>query len=331
MDQELVRLIRLLRGFALNQVIASAVRRDIPSLVAGTTRTGVELAALTGLPWQRLQPMLVILADLGIVQMEGDGYRGTPAAELLARGSGRLHGLALMSAESYYRAWAALDTSLDTGASAFEHVHGMSMWQYLDAHPDVSEQFAQTMGASADLAAQPILEAVEFPAHGTLVDVGGGNGSLVAAILEHHPGLHAQVLELPSQVRRANERLGGRGLDGRYRVVAGDMFTDIPAGADLYLFKGVFHNWPDEALTRMLTPFCAGLRSGARVVVVERAMSDGPMTVDQAINTLTMTLLFGSTDRTVEEYRALLTAQGLHTRIPDATDPRLDIIEATKE
>lgn len=326
---DLVRLSRILKSFAVNQIIASAVRLDIPSLVRAKDRTPGELAELTGIPWARLSAVMAALVDLGIVERNGDAsYASTPLAGLLSRDGGGLYGQALLCGDMYYRTWARLDHSLRTGESAFAEEFGTSMWQYLDEHPEEAGWFSRTMGASSHSVADALMDRCRFPETGLVVDVGAGDGTFLTAVLERHPGLRGLGVERAGQTGRLAAVIDEHDLRERCTVVPGDMFQGVPPHGSVYVFKGVLHNWSDTDLEPMLKRLRSQTAPGTRLLVIEHPLPQpADMTVYGAVNALMMTLLFGSSDRTADGYRLLLQRCGFQAEVRPSPDGAPDIIE----
>jgi len=152
-----------------------------------------------------------------------------------------------------------------------------------------------------------------FPETGVIADLGAGDGTLSAGLLKRHPGLRAIVFEQPSVIDQARQAMRAQGLTDRCEFVAGSFLEEVPAGADLYLLKSVIHDWDDTAAVRILQNCREGMgygSSGGRLLVIERAMSDHDP-LGAAMRDLTMLVLFGSRDRTSEEYEELMRRAGL--------------------
>ncbi|HET8933928.1 MAG TPA: methyltransferase, partial [Polyangiales bacterium] len=137
-----------------------------------------------------------------------------------------------------------------TGRPAYEHVHGRAFWQDLDAHPEIAHSFDELMAAQASAVASHIVAAHDFTKVQRVIDVGGGNGALLAAIATTHKQIVGSVVDLPTTVARASERFAALGLASRCDVIAGSAFEALPTGADVYLLASVLHNWSDHDATR---------------------------------------------------------------------------------
>ncbi|GLY95202.1 methyltransferase [Actinoplanes sp. NBRC 103695] len=190
-----------------------------------------------------------------------------------------------------------------TGEAAFPHLYGRGFWEDLAADPKRSASFDVLMASRLTDAPQ-VAAAYPWGSLGHLVDVGGGNGSLLLTILQAHPELRGTVLDLAGPVTRAAEAIAAAGLDDRAGIHEGSFFDELPAGAGGYLLSGVLHDWPDDEAGRILRR-CAGAagRTG-KVLIVE----DNP---PQTSGDLRMLCYVRGRDRTVGELTALAGTAGL--------------------
>lgn len=322
------RLRELLRGHVLTQLVASAVRFGIPDHLAAAELDEAALGARTGIGAAELRRFLRALEGLGLVERAGDRYRGTSLAALL-RADGAWHGAALMSGAEYYEAWAGLDHALLAGRSAFRHRHGRDLWEVLASKPDVARSFARTMRANSEPIAGELLEVYALPATGCVADLGAGDGTLLAALLQRMPALRGLALEQAALLGPLRETLTERGVAGRCEVVAGDLRERVPGGATLYLLKSVIHNWSDDDALRILRNCRSVIRDGAKLVILERALEPaGDHALGSAILDLTMLVLFGTRDRTASEYAELATAAGFVVGQILTTRSGLTVLEA---
>jgi SAM-dependent methyltransferase len=205
------------------------------------------------------------------------------------------------------RAWSTLLTAVETGAPAYDDVFGRPFWDDLAAHPYVAASFDALMGPEGH--GPP---SVDIPLTGgwdgirTVVDVGGGTGSLLAAILQAHPSLHGTLVDLPSTVARAAATFEAAGVADRVTVAGQSFFDPLPAGADLYLMKNVLADWPDREAIALLTRCGEAARPSGRVMVMA-----GVTDAEQADPELLMMVLVGGKNRTIAEFRELAAASGL--------------------
>jgi hypothetical protein len=271
----------LVIGVGATQLIRAAARLGLADLLVATPRTAAELADLTGTDPDALHRMLRGLVAIGLFRLGRDGrFRNNRLSRALcAGGPGSLRNYALyFGSAANVRAWADLDRTLDgddidgsggSGGSAFERIHGTTIWDWFDAHPDERETFAGAMGELTELYASAVASARPFAAVRRLCDVGGGRGTLLAEILLRHPRIEGVLLESHGVVDAARPFLAARGVLDRVELVAGSFFAEVPAGCDAYLLKNVLHDWDDARCREILGVCRRAMAQGALLLVVE--------------------------------------------------------------
>ena len=236
--------------------------------------TSDELANEAGADPETLYRLLRALASVGVLH-EGDGrlFSLTPVGELLRSDvPGSLHGWAAYAGRPYFwAAWADLLHSVRTGENAFRHVHGQDVWSYRADRPEESVLFDAAMKALTGASNAALIDAFDFSRFGTLVDVGGGNGALLADVLASNPGRYGES----SSTRRTSSRarmqvLEAAGVADRCRIESGNFFEAVPEGGDAYLLKSIIHDWEDEDSSAILRVVRAAMPEGAALLVVER-------------------------------------------------------------
>ncbi|MEU9987610.1 methyltransferase [Streptomyces sp. NPDC048045] len=213
--------------------------------------------------------------------------------------------------------WAGLVGSVRTGDPAFERVHGQDVWDYMRDRTDVSTVFDDAMSEASRQLIAPVVDAYDFGGIDTLVDVAGGHGALLAAILAVNPDTRGLLYDRPEVVAGAKQTFQDRGVDDRAEIVAGDFFDSVPAGADAYLLSNVIHDWDDEQSLKILTNCRRALAEGGRVLLVEAVMPqrDEPSPTVTLMD-LNMLVLCGGKQRTETEFAELFGRAGLRlTRI----------------
>jgi orsellinic acid C2-O-methyltransferase len=304
-DHDDSRLGAMLDGHITTQLIAAAVRFGIPDLLTEAA-TEERLSAATGISPGRLRRFLSALSKIGLVEPIGEGhYRNTPMARHLLKETGALYGHALMAGNIYYEAWENLDSALLTGQSAFELSHGDSLWAYLDRDAETAAAFTRTQGWNTERLITEIIDLYPFPDSGVLADLGAGDGTLVAALLERFPGLRAIVFEQPAVLENTRRSLREHEVDERCTFSSGNFLEEVPEGGDLYMLKSVIHNWDDDSALRILRNCREAMADHSRLLLIERA-TDETDPVSSAVPDMTMLVLFGSRNRTVDDYERLL-------------------------
>jgi O-methyltransferase domain/Dimerisation domain len=324
-------LAQMIRGAVLTQLVYVVVKLGVPELLREGPRPADALAAATGADPGTLYRLLRALASLGIL-VEDDRRRFAlaPAGELLRDGvPGSLRGSALFYGEPWcWQAFGCLFESAHSGTTPFLHVHGAGFFDYLARHADAAEAFHEHMLALTGQDAAAITAAYDFGSLGRIVDVGGGHGALLAAILRAHPEAQGVLFDRPSVVEGAREFLGAEGLADRCDLVGGSFFDDVPAGADAYLLKDVLHDWEDEPAVAILRACRSAAGSAARLLVVERLLPPGAAPAPGKLTDVIMLVLTGGRERTETEYRSLLAAGGFAlTRVVPTGSP-MSVLEA---
>jgi hypothetical protein len=226
--------------------------------------------------------------------------------------------------------WGDLRHAVTTGRSAFEHTHDQPFYDYLGEHPAVGAPFNRYMSATSRQHNAAVLAAYDFAAFRTLVDVGGGHGATLAAILQRHPALRGILVDRPDVAGRGG-LLEAAGVAERCAVVGGDMLRSVPGGGDAYLIKWVLMDRPDDVAIRLLRGCAEAMADGGRVLVVEMVMPPGGEPSFSKLMDVQMLMLFGGGRvRTEAEFRDLFAAAGLRlTRIVPTPSPN-SIVEGVR-
>ncbi|HWF73836.1 MAG TPA: methyltransferase [Solirubrobacteraceae bacterium] len=311
----------LVTGYYCSAAIYAACALGVPDVLAGGARGHDEVAASCGADPAALLRLLRMLASTGIV-VQGDdgGFELSETGRLLrSEGQDSMRALALQFASPGQQGpWMELAYSVRTGHGAFEHAHGVNVFTYMSEHPEGAAVFNAAMaflgGQSGAALARG--DAYDFSALSTLVDVGGGLGTLLANLLEANPELEGTLFELPHTAEGARKLLTERGLTDRCRVLAGDVFSDpLPEGADAYLLKHVIHDFDDPRATEILGACRRAMAERSRLLLVESVHPDrvepSALHLRMTGSDLNMLVQLGGRERTEEDFRALLDAAGL--------------------
>ena len=324
-------LTRLIGGFQVSQAIHVAATLGIADLVGGGARTADELAAETGAHGPSLYRLLRALAAVGIFH-EGDGRRFslTPMAELLRSDvPGSLQGWAAFIGRPYFReSWTALEHSIRTGENAFQHLHGTDVWSYRGERPEESAIFDRAMQSLTGGANRELIDAYDFSRFATVVDVGGGNGTLLAALLAEYPTMQGIVFDQDHVVANGGPVLEAAGVADRCKVVGGSFFEEVPGGGDAYTLKSIIHDWDDERSIEILRVCRRAMSDDAKLLLIERIV--GPPNEDPRtkFGDLNMLVNPAGRERTVEEWDSLLDASGFRLEGTTPSASGLAVIEA---
>jgi len=318
------RMRTMINGYQVSQALSVAARLGLPDLLVDGPRTVDDLAGATGTHSPTLLRLMRALAAVGVFERSENGRFGlTDLGATLRRDAPHsIAGWAEFIGRPYYtQAWAALGESVRTGDNAFGLVHGTTIWAYRASRPDEQLLFDRAMGALSGAVVEAVARTYDFGRVGTVVDVGGGRGALLTAILAEHPGVHGVLFDQPEAVA---------GLEGgdRWSVVGGDFFTAVPDDGDAYLLKAVIHDWPDDESVAILRTCRKAIRESGRLLLIEQLLDQAPDAVRTAFSDLNMLVAPGGRERELSEYGALLSAAGfrLDRAIPTGTD--VFVIEA---
>jgi hypothetical protein len=268
---------RLVNGFQVSQALHVAAVLGLSDQLADGPRSVADLAAATSTDERSLHRLLRALATAGVYAVGEDGrFANTEVSEgLRPDAPGSLAGWAAFVGRPYqWQAWSSLLDSIRTGDNAFGMVHDESVWAYRSAHPDEQAIFDDAMTALSRVLADAAAEAYDFSRFGTVVDVGGGHGALLAAILRRYTTVRGILFDQPAVVAAAG-RLDDAGLTGRVERVGGSFFESVPA-ADAYVLKSVIHDWPDDEAVAVLRRCRESMAEDGAVLLVEQLLGRGP-------------------------------------------------------
>lgn len=328
--QAAARLRDMIMGFRVTQLLYVAARLHLADHLADTPQPATELARLVGADEAALRRVLRALAGLGIL-IETDGaFALTTLGQFLRRDlPDSLHGIAVLYGDDWlWSAYGQMLHSALTGHTAFAHVHGTPFYEYLDRNTSAAAHFQDAMASYSRQEATAIAEAYDFPANSTVVDVGGGQGTLLAALLSAHPSLSGVLFDQPAVVARAEQVFAAAGVAPRATGVGGDFFSSVLPEGDVYVLKSVVHNWDDQAAERLLQSCRRAMRPGARLLIAERVVPSDNAPSEAKLFDINMLVIVGGRERTQAEYRRLLERSGLALLRVIPTKSPLSLIEA---
>ena len=317
MDHDTLRpslaLRRLVNGYQVTQAIHVAAVLGIADLLADGPRSSDDLAAATETHSGTLYRLLRALAGVGVFREEENRHFALTDLGACLR-SDALEPVGRWAAfvgEPYqWQAWSTLLHSVQTGENAFRHVHGIDSWTFRSRHPELGASFDRAMTDLSRQLSTAILAAYDFDRFGQIVDVGGGNGAFLAAILAKHPMAHGVLFDQPHVVSGAAPILAAAGVPDRCQVVGGSFFEAVPTGGDAYLLKAILHDWEDEPCVRILRICRQAMADGTALLVIERELGRPNQDPDAKFSDLNMLVGPMGKERTPDEYAALFAAAG---------------------
>ncbi|HET7552464.1 MAG TPA: methyltransferase [Gemmatimonadaceae bacterium] len=320
-------LFRMISGYQLAQLVhVVAVLRIADLLVLGP-RSVDDLAAQTGANADRLYRVLRALGAVGVLEeLEGHSFALTPLSDLLRSDHPEsLRPMSIFLGGVSYRTWGELLYGVMSGETPAEKVLGMPGFAYLRRDSEAGEAFDATMTVISRRHVQSIVEGYDFSDALTVVDVGGGQGMLLAGVLKANPHLHGILFDQPSVVAAAKRTLEGAGVSERCELVGGDFFRAVPPGGDIYMLRSIIHDWDDMPATTILANCERAMAEDGRLLVMESVIDAGEKSVAAKFLDVQMLVTTGGRERTVEEFEQLFAAAGLEVGrvIPVGVDGRI--------
>jgi hypothetical protein len=321
-----IGILEIMSGVFIAGAVSCLARLGIPDLVEHGPKSAEELAAKIGAQPRELYRLMRATASVGVLAEGSDGnFSQTPMSEVLrSNANPSLRSFAMMSGRDWHsQGWARLEHCVRTGKRALDEVHGMPLFKYFEQHPEEGQIFNQTMSELSAIEAPAVADAYNFAGIGSIVDVAGGHGQMLATILARNPQMTGTLYDLPHVVEGAkNGAL--KPLMERCAVASGDMFTRLPDGADAYIMKHILHDWPDAECIKILKSCRSGVNSGGKLLVVDHVIKLGNDFHPGKFLDLQMLIFPGGRERTEKEFDELFAAAGwklnrvIPTRVPES-------------
>lgn len=308
--------LRMIWGIHVSRAVYVAAELGIADLLAGGPTTAAHLAQARQAHEPSLYRVLRLLASLGVLaEHDGRAFSLTVLGERLRTG-----------VPASMRAWAMLVESLGgvralepiietvrTGKPGIDLAHGMDIFGFIAAHPRLAQGFQAAMSERTAAFAPSVATGYDFSRMRTVADIGGGQGTLLAAILRAHAHLRGILFDRPAVAAGAAAVLRAAGVEDRCEIVPGDFFNGVPGGADGYLLANVLHDWDDARSVQILAACRRAMADGGRVLIVERLIPADPAdAVPVLLSDLNMLVFTGGQERTNAEYGELIAAAGLN-------------------
>jgi SAM-dependent methyltransferase len=329
----------LIAGYWVSRLIYVAAKLGIADLLKDGPRTAGDLSVAAGVDASALYRVLRTLSGYGLFsESTGKRFKLTPlGATLRTDVPASMNAFALMLVEKHvWDAWEQLIFAVRTGQLPFDKIFGVPFYKYLEQHPDDLKVFGESMTSLSGTENPEIAAAYQKIQKSagirTLVDVGGGHGSLLAMILKKHAALRGVLFDLPPVIARAqNERhVTAKGIADRCTLVPGSFFESVPAGGDAYLLKYILHNWDDESSLKILTNCREAMNPKGRILVADPVIPPGDKPDWGKLLDIQMMVVVSGKERTKEEFAALFKRAGLKlTRVIPTRCP-LSLVEAVR-
>jgi orsellinic acid C2-O-methyltransferase len=311
-----LRLLAMVNSNWITQAFYVAAELGLPDLLASGPQSSASLAQATGAHAPSLHRLLRALVTIEIVWEREDGdFALLPMGALLRSDAATsLRSWAILVGRTQWQAWGHLLDSVKTGESARKLLADTEGSRHLAQHP--ATVFNQAMVELNRLIAPAVVQAYDFTGLRRIIDVGGGHGELLVAILTAYPEACGVLFDVPHVIEQGRQHLASAALTHRCECVAGDFFEAVPGGGETYVLKWILHNWHDEQSAIILGNCRRAMPAGAKLLLVERIMPErlGVSAADQAYarGDLNMLIANGTKERTEADFQALLASVGFH-------------------
>ena len=310
----------MLHGKLIAQAICAAAELGVADHIADAPVPVATLASKCGAHASALSRLLRALASVGIFEEQQDGYGHTALSQCLR--SGAMRDVARMVGAEWHTVVETRTThSIRTGHPAFEEVHGRSLFEHLAKDPTAGSVFDSAMTSLSAMVNPLIVACHDFSSAGVVVDVGGGHGALLSAVIAKHPSVRGVLFDRGPFVAE---------LPKAITAVAGSFFDSVPSGGDTYVLKHILHDWDDDKASAILRRCHEAMRPGSTLLVVEMIVSPGNSPSVAKLTDLEMLVVFGGRERTTAEYRTMLESTGFTFTRETPTPAGLSILVATR-
>lgn len=316
----------------ISRMIYAAAKLNIADLIHDGVQSSDDLAAAVGADAGALYRTLRALSGAGVLtELSERRFALTPLGATLRSGvPGSMRAFVLLfGGDVYARAWLELLSSVQSGKTAVEHAFGAPLYPYLARHPEDARLFDEAMTSFTSVENDALAARYDFSGFRTVADVGGGHGSLVAAVLEKNPGLQGILFDQPHIVEGSRARIAASPIAARCEVVAGNFFEGVP-GTDACMLKHIVCNWDDDAAIRILKSCHRALPPGGRILVIESVIA---RSAPAELLDVHLLAVVGGRMRTEEEHRGLMAAAGfrLNRLLPTDVGLQLVLLEGIRE
>jgi len=321
----------LLNHIHFNPVIGALVRHCVPDHLDKGPLAAADLAQIAGMDALALTRALRALSTAGAFQeVSPDVFANTPVSNLFRNRPGGLRNFTLYySGDHHLKSAGGLAHSVVTGQSATNHVFGRSVWEHFRQNPEENEIFNRGLAELRGDEHLQIADAYDWAGVNTVVDVGGGIGSLLMAILGKRPAIRGVLLEQRELLPDGERMLSKEGVRDRCELLAGDFFHPIAATGEVWALSQVLHDWPDAECRAILRRCREAMRPTDRLLVIEMLTIPCQPNMQVGLIDLTMLMYFGEArQRTVEEYKNLFDATQFSLKRVLPTAGAFSIVEA---
>ncbi|MDA9467504.1 methyltransferase [Bradyrhizobium sp. CCBAU 53415] len=326
-----IQLIQMGSAYWISRVVFDAAKLGLADQLSNGPKNAIELAHVTRTHAPSLHRLMRTLASLGVLtETDNQRFALTPLGEALktdAPGSAQA-AILLHGSEWHSAAFQQMLHSIETGETAMEKVSGLPLFDYLSKNPSDASLFNKMITGVHAGEPAAVAAGYDFSTCKTVVDVGGGTGSVLAAILAQHPGPRGVLFDSPHVVAEAPPLLKAKAVTERVAIESGNFFHAVPSGGDCYILSHILHDWNDEQCVTILDNCRRAMKPGGRLLIIEMVLPPGDTPHPGKILDMVMLVVVGGVERTEAEYAALLSKSGFRLNSTVPTNSAVSIVEA---
>lgn len=325
---------QLINSQVISRLIYVVAKLGIADFIKNGPMSCEQLAESANTNPNSLYRVLRTLASVGVFSETETGiFEQTQMSKLLESDiAGSQRAVAMLVWKPWWRqGWDELLYSVETGKVGFDRVHGMGLFEYLSRNADASDLSNKAMASFTGQEIDSILSAYDFNNFAKIIDIGGGNGALICAVLKRYPQIKGTLFDLPFAVKKARELLKDKLDANNYDLIEGDFFESVPVGGNLYILKSVIHDWDNEHAITILKNCHRAMNGNGRLLVIERVIPSGNVPSPGKIMDIVMMVNLGGHERTASEYKTLLNDSGFKLNGIIPTGSAMNIIECVPD
>jgi len=315
----------------VSAIVYAAAQLGVTDHLTSGARSAEEIAGPLAVHAPSLHRLMRSLAGLGILtESEGQRFGLTPLGEALvtgAPGAARSTVIAFCN-PAFWHSWEEIVYSVQTGKKGFDKAHGMPLFDFLARNPEAASLFSEAMVGFHGAEPPAVASGYDFSTIGTVVDVGGATGNMLAAIVSRHPTTRGVLFDMPHVVQDAPALLHARGVEDRVSIESGSFFERVPAGGDAYLLSHVIHDWSEEQCLTILGHVRSVIKPDGRLLIVEMVLPPGDTPHPGKVLDIAMLVVPGGQERTEAEYATLLGKAGFRLMRVVPTESAVSVVEA---
>eukprot|EP00128_Syssomonas_multiformis_P006454 Colp12_sorted_trinity150504_noHs@7832 len=326
------QMLKMICGNWISQSIYAVSVLGIADKLHYGPQTTQQLAKATGVHETSLNRLLRGLASVDVFVNKDNTWHLTPLGQTLRSDAPDSMKAYAIKGGSYfnYEPWAHVLDAVKTGEPVFKNIFGKEIWEYMGDNEEANKIYNESMKSFSGNKNEKVVSSFDFSVVKSIVDVGGGNGSFSRAIMSVNPHINSTVFDLPHVVAETEKQFKNSEFSSRLQFASGDMFESVPKGADAYVLRHIIHDHNEENCKRILKSCYDAMRADSKLLLVEMVIPDDNEYFYGKLLDLQMMVIYSGRERTAEEYRQLLSANGFSLSKIYPSGTTLSIVEAIK-